>query len=802
MVRTNNHGRLSRFCWFLTRHNILTLLLILILTIIFLFGLTRIRGDLIVQDLLPYDHPYLKLHARFAEVFGSGGSGVAIAVKAKQGDIFNKDILSKVKKMTDEVQLWDEVYRVLTVSMASRSVKVVKALKKGEIAIQPLMWPDIPQNSHEMTLLKQHIFSDPAYNGVLVSRDGTAALILTELRENISYERAFTLFRNLSRDYSDEETSIHIIGFPMLMGWIYNLKAQTITIFLISGVLMVLILFIVFRNLLGMISPMFSAIVLTIIGLGFVGFIGINFSPLLYVLSFFVIARMISNSVQITCRYFEELQASGNDRVEACYQTMRTMLFPNWAGVATDIAGFLALGIAKIALMQHLAIIMSFWMLSIGLTSIMVPIVCSLIPLREVSERWAKERSKIDWQDRALIRLTSFSIGSGKYVVSALIIGLVIIASWQVSKIKIGDPTPGSSLLWPDHPYNKDQEVINKLFDASSENLTFYYEGAKESVYDPTVLTTFEAFERHMKKELPDITKSSASVINIVKMINLTFHDGDVVWYQLPQDRTMLGSLMAYVIENTERGTLNRFLDDAKERAQIILYFSDHTSENLLRIRDATYDFFKNHPMKTETGEFKFAGGRIGMEMAVNEEMIRSHAIIDTTVLVGILILISLSFMSIVAGLMITLPLIFANGLAFAYMALAKIGLTINTLPIAAVGVGVGDNFCIYLYSRCMEELPRQNGDWKQAIIQSTCTTGKAVVYTGLTIILPIITWYLFSDLKFQAQMGFFLSVIMGINIILALTLHPLLIYIIKPKFISKSLQTTGNVVEAEVIKV
>jgi predicted RND superfamily exporter protein len=85
-----------------------------------------------------------------------------------------------------------------------------------------------------------------------------------------------------------------------------------------------------------------------------------------------------------------------------------------------------------------------------------------------------------------------------------------------------------------------------------------------------------------------------------------------------------------------------------------------------------------------------------------------------------------------------------------------------------------------------MEEYSLQGGDWKKTIIQSVCTTGKAVVYTGLTIILPVLTWYFFSDIKFQSEMGFFLAIVLGANVLLTFTLHPLLIYIIKPKFISQ----------------
>ncbi len=785
---------LDRWCLFLSRYRVAVFVFILIFTGVFLYGAFRIRGEVILQDMLPYDHPYLKLHARFSEVFGSGGSGVVIAVKAKDGDIFRPSILNKVKRMTEEIELWDEVYRVLTVSIASRSVKVVMPLKKGEISIRPMMWPEVPQNSEEIASLKKYIFSDPAHNGTLVSRDGAAALIMTEFRENISYQRAFDILRKLTQDYSDGETSVHVVGFPMLMGWIYSLKYQTYLVFCISIALMILILYVIFRSVMGMLVPMIDALVLTVMGLGFVGFIGINFSPLLYVLAFFVGARFISNSVQITQRYFEELNATGNDRLLASYRTMRTMLFPNWTGVFTDVAGFLVLGLAKIILMQHLAIIMGFWILSTGLTGIMVPIICSALPLKAASDKYARDRCQMDWQARAIAKVTSFSIGSGRYVVGALIVGALIFFSWEISRLKIGDPAPGSPLLWPEHPYNQDQALIDKTFDASSENLMLYYEGEKESVNDPVVLTTFEAFDRHMQEKLPDIYKSSSSLTGMIRMINVTFHDGDMLWYQLYRDHLTLSNLIGYIRDNTERGSVNRFVDDVRERAQITLYFSDHTSGNLLRVRNAAYDFFKNRPVKIEKGEFKLAGGRIGMEIGVNEEMKRAHGLIDSTVLAAIFILICISFMSITGGLMVTLPLIFANGMAFAYMALMGIGLSINTLPIAAVGVGVGDNFCIYLYSRCMEEYTLQGGDWKKAIIQSVCTTGKAVVYTGLTIILPVLTWYLFSDMKFQGEMGFFLAIILGANVLLTLTLHPLLIYIIKPKFISeKKVLSTGE---------
>jgi predicted RND superfamily exporter protein len=272
------------------------------------------------------------------------------------------------------------------------------------------------------------------------------------------------------------------------------------------------------------------------------------------------------------------------------------------------------------------------------------------------------------------------------------------------------------------------------------------------------------------------------------KMVNVTLREGDVLYYQLPVEEDQVTGLIGYLRNTLGPSTMSRYIDSTLRRAQINIFFADHTSDNLLRIRDAAYGFFKTHPTKSDVGQFELAGGRIGMEIGVNEEMKRSHFLIDFAVYCGIFLLCAVCYRSIVAGLMLTIPLILANAMSFTYMSMRNIGLSINTLPIAAIGAGLGVDFAIYLYSRCMEEFPQKNGDWSETIIQSVCTCGKAVVYTGITVILPILTWYFFSDMKFQAEVGFFLSLIMVANVVLVLTLHPLLIWIIKPKFISRQL--------------
>jgi hypothetical protein len=167
----------------------------------------------------------------------------------------------------------------------------------------------------------------------------------------------------------------------------------------------------------------------------------------------------------------------------------------------------------------------------------------------------------------------------------------------------------------------------------------------------------------------------------------------------------------------------------------------------------------------------------------------------DGMVLIAIFIMCSLAFRSLTAGLMLATPLILSNLVAFSYMALTGIGLSTNTLPCSAVGVGVGIDFAIYLYSRCCEDFGCCGGNWRDTICTAIRTAGKGIIFTGITLILPILTWYYISGLKFQAQMGFFLAMLLFTNMIAAFTLHPLLIYICKPKFMQRNsmLQISTN---------
>jgi predicted RND superfamily exporter protein len=787
-MATDQRSKIDRLSWFCTKHRLGVILVTAVVTILFGIGIFRIQGEVHLWELMAYDHPFIKIMTEFDEVFGTGGSFVGITVTAKDDDIFKPSVLKKIQQIDKEVAEWEETMRVMTFSIGSRSAQVAKAMGDGIIKFRPLMWPDVPETDKGLAKLKKEIFSDPGMRAI-VSSNGQSTLVGAMFKPKVTFSQTFELMQGLIQKYSDDEIKLEMVGYPIMMGWIYSCKTQIIMVMAASVAFMIFILFLIFRNFIGMAAPVAFGLVSTGMGLGFIGWSGLNFSPLLYVLAFLVAARKVSHAVQITSRYMEEYNET-RDNVQSCYNTMRSMLMPNWAGVVTDAAGFSILYTVNIFLMQEVAIFMTFWMLVVCQCGIFTPAICSFMPMKDVSKDWVIRKKKQGLMDKICTGATQFSIGPGKFLIAGIVVVVAVFCIYQARNLKIGDPEPGTPLLWPDHPYNQATANMNKSFRSTSETLTLYFKGIeKESVYNPKVMTTFDAFDRHMRESLPDIYKSSEGFTGIMKQLNIILRDGDVLWNELPYEPEVMDGLIGYARAALSVPMQRLYFDVDMKMSHIDLSFTDHTSDNLLRIREAAYGFFDEYPQKIDAGEFFLIGGTIGMEIATNEEMKRTHARIEIMVLSAIFLICSMFYRSFVAGLMFTLPLMLANSIAFAYMAMNNIGLSINTLPVAAVGVGVGVDFAIYIYNRTIEEYPRHDG-MVSAVIRSVQTSGKAVVFTGLTMVLPIMTWFFISDLKFQAQMGIFLAMILTTNVVLSITLHPLMLTVFKPKFITKSATT------------
>ncbi|MEI6125492.1 MAG: MMPL family transporter, partial [Pseudomonadota bacterium] len=206
----------------------------------------------------------------------------------------------------------------------------------------------------------------------------------------------------------------------------------------------------------------------------------------------------------------------------------------------------------------------------------------------------------------------------------------------------------------------------------------------------------------------------------------------------------------------------------------------------IARAIETAKDFIGKHSALNDTDavSYKLAGGIIGVEAAINEVVAEKQLQTLLLALAGVFFFCALEFRSLKAGLILTLPLVLSNFMAFAYMAFFQIGLSIATLPVSAAGIGMGVDYGIYLLAR-LEEEKRGNPSLslEQALIQTIQTYGKSILYIAGTLVLGLAVWT-FSPLKFQAQMGMMLAVILFLNCLGAIFMVPVLTLLFRPKFL------------------
>ena len=636
------------------------------------------------------------------------------------------------------------------------------------------MWPEVPSTPEEMELLKQHVYTNRRVFGTLVSTDSKATLIVAGFFENkLVPKEAYQQIEGIVAAERDGNTAIQLIGRPIMLGFILEQYPQLLWIFLATIGSIIGLLALYFRDLRGTLVPVVTAIMSAIWGLGFLGVLGYNFDPLVVVVPFIISARALSHSVQLIERYVEEY-ARLRDKSEAAVATFHGLFTPGLLGIITDAGGVVLVWLTPIPLLQKLALMGGFWVMSIIVSDMIFnPILLSFLPAPDVTKQ-----EKKTLLDGLLAMLGHWCLGWQRYVIIAVALVVGVVGYLFARNLEIGDVHPGTPMLWPDSKYNQDTARIAERF-RNTEELTVVVEGAtRDAIKSPSVLRTMAAFQRHMES-IPEVG-STSSLADLVPNIISILHGGDPKWEMIPDDPRESAFFLEMIFSSAEPGDLVRFVTIDSQNANIILNLLDHKGDTLRKVVDHAKGFIDSHPM--EGAKFRLAGGYGGLLAAINEEIVANEALITVLAFGMIFVLCGLAYRSLWAAILFLVPLLCSNYLTYALMGARKIGLDVNALPVVALGVGLGVDYGLYIVGRIQEEFARTQ-DVASSVITALCTSGKAVLFTAGTMVLGMVFWT-FSFLRFQADMGLLLLFWMVMSMLGGLILLPALVVWIKPKFV------------------
>ena len=773
----------------------------IVVTLGFMAGFPHVNIRTIFNDLLPKDDPFVQVYFDHRN-FGNPLT-MSIMVKRKIGDIYNSDTLDKVWQLTRDIDLAPGVDHDQVISISTEKLRYAEATPEG-IDTRPLMGGRAPSTLAEMQEFRRRVEISVNARTFYISHDESATLINAAFQDTIEYGKAFAYVQGLIERARDDEHDVYLAGQPVLTGWVYKLQKQTYKIFAVTvGALMLALLFYM-RNLAGVITPILCALVAGIWGFGFIGWLGRPIEPLLMIVPLLLVARSFSHCVQYTERYYEIVMQL-KDRRQAAEVTMGIMMAPSILGILTDFCGIVFIAVAPITTMVNHAIFCGFWALWIIPTGVfMVSIILSYMPVpRNIAEIVGGEERESGvhlMEEKALDRISHLTVGKPAQITAVVTLVVGAIALYTNTQIKIGNPVEGSNLLWHDSEFNTAVRAINAHFPGMN-TLEIVIEAKAEDRNHrvgrtPQVVAVANELQRRMEADLGLPPRATLSYTDYMRETNRLFSGGNPKWTPLDQTEDAINAAGFAAMLGSSPINFGHVIDFGLQHSTVSLWYKDKKQETidaaLASAGRAVAAVGEDHP------EFRvrLGTGVIALQQAMNYVVERYHWFILGLLNCAVMLIAAFAYRSLVASLILLIPVNLSNLLLGAAMHAMGIGMDINAVIVAVMGVGIGIDYGIYLLSRICEEYAAQDHDVKKTIHAALTTTGKAIMFTATVMLIGILPWYFLSDLKFMADMGLLLVAIMLINMILSLVVLPTLVWFIKPAFMAREDLIVGESVD------
>jgi uncharacterized protein len=759
----------------------LVLLLLGLATLFFAVQASRVRIDAGFEKQLPLEHPYMATFMEHQVSFG-GANRVLVAVAPRSGDIFTAPFMATLKAATDDVFFIPGVDRARVSSLVTPDVRFIEVNEEG-FAGGNVVPADFAGTPEQLAIVRENTLKSGQV-GRLVATDFSAALISAQLLDRdpatgarLDYLAVAEKLEELRAKYPD--VTIHIIGFAQMVGDIATGAKGVAVFFAIAFCITGLLLLWYTR------SQQFTAVLLggaltaVVWQVGLMVSLGYGIDPMSILLPFLVFAIAVSHGVQMVGAINHALAEGASSSLAAARLGFARVLGPGSTALITDVAGFLTLLLIAIPMIRELAIAASVGVAVILVTNlVLLPLLLSFIrhdpaaaarqSVLEVSREpiWAK-----------LSGLTQPRAARLVVVIAILIGGL---SWWAGQGMVIGDAAAGVPEFRQNSRYNQDAAYITARFNVGTDILTVIAKSSANACVEADVISYLDRFDWHLRS-LPEV-QSTLSLPQVMTIVASGWNEGNLKWRTLPsargdtpEEQARIRSLLTQASRSIETST--GLLNADCSIMPIMIFLKDHKAASIDSLAQAIVVWQVANPFAARDGfdvKLQIGTGNISVMAATNDAVRAAQWPMLLAVYAAVGLFCLIIFRSVKAMLFCLLPLVLVGFLANALMAVLGIGLKVATLPVASLGVGIGVDYAIYIYSRLQVHMAA-GLELKEAWLGSLRETGSAVLFTGLTLAAGVSTW-IFSALKFQADMGLLLTFMFIANMLGALVLLPALV--------------------------
>jgi len=769
----------------LFENRISVIIIFILLTAILGWQALHIEPDASFEKMIPTSHPYIQNYLDNKADLASLSNSIRIIVETTDGDIFDKEFQEALRLINDEVFYVPGIDRSRLQSIWTPNVRwsevTEEGFRGGAVVPNGYDGSDESLNQLRLNILRS------GQVGRLVANNFKSAIIIAPLTdinaetgEKLDYRNFSKSIETFVRDkYQTDKIKIHVTGFAKVIGDLIEGATLVAMFFGVALVITLILLTVYSRCVFATLIPVACSTIAVIWQLGLLHTLGFGLDPYSMLVPFLVFAIGISHGVQIinniAVRFFFGVGALWSAR-----RAFRALHIPGLVALVSDGIGFLTLMVIDIPVIQELALTASIGVAVLIFTNlVLMPVLMSYVGLSKPSLRYLQRKK--DNPSKLWPFVARFAKPPFAPVVVVVAVALFGVGFYGSRDLQIGDLDAGAPELRPDSRYNLDNAFLTENYATSTDVFVTMVQTAPQQCGEYSTVAAVDRFQEVLKNTAG--VQSVISLIDVSKRVIMAMNEGNPKWYTLSRNR--------YILNNSLSSLPSTLINTDCSMAPILIFLNDHKAETLngvIRVVEAFAAEYDSDDLEFslaagDTGYIKFAlaAGNAGIESVTNIVIGKAQYQMLALVYGVVSFLVFLTFRSWRAVVCIILPLALTSVLGQALMASLGIGVKVATLPVIALGVGIGVDYGIYIYSK-MESYLRRGLSLYTAYLKTLQTTGIAVAFTGLTLAIGVGTW-IFSPIKFQADMGLMLTFMFLWNMLGALLLLPAIAhYLIQPE--------------------
>lgn len=761
----------------------LIVLLCLLITAILAFTARKVDLNASFESVIPTGHPYIQNYLKHQNDLRGLGNTLRVVVETEGKTILEPGYLKSLQAINDDIFLIPGVERSYLQSLWTRSVRWIAVTEAG-IDGGSVMPDGYDGSAKSLDELRTNILRSGQV-GKLVANDFKSTTIVVPLLDydaqsgtKLSYKALSGRLEEIRRKYEGHGVRIHIVGFAKVMGDLIDGLGDVLMFFLTAILIATAMVYWFTRCVRSTLLVVACSLIAVVWQLGLLPLLGFRLDPYSILVPFLVFAIGMSHGAQKMNGVMQDI-GRGLNRVAAARNTFRRLFMAGFTALVCDAVGFAVLLWVEISAIRDLALIASLGVGILIFTNlILLPVLLTYtgVSPKAAARALTQEQEALSGKKQWLWQLLDlFTTRRWATVAILVAVATAVVGIRTSTQLQIGDLQAGAPELRQSSRYNRDNAYVASHYSTSSDVLAVMITTPQDQCANYETLTRVSDLQARLAP-VPGVDGTN-SFSDLQRIMGGAFNEGSMKWMEIIPNQEALNS----VITQSPRGLFN---EDCN-LLTLYVYLADHKAETLQRVVDTVSTYAKEH----DTAEVKFllAAGNGGIEAATNSVVKETNSKMLYAVYAAVVLLCLISFRSWRAVIVAVLPLVLTSILAEALMVWLGMGVKVATLPVVALGVGIGVDYALYILSVTLLLL-RQGKSLSDAYYQSLLFTGRVVMLTGFTLAAGVATWTL-SPIKFQADMGLLLAFMFLWNMLGALVLVPALAVFLLPKNVDPLVQ-------------